>query len=409
MSTRHLHAVARAAVATSFVLALGACAERSGPTESRVAASISKDQVTPSPIVTVTDDGNSLEFWPWTGSDFSGTPDDPINLVFFGNADPRTLRAALLLLPGNRSAFGFPNATPFNCTWHDVPEGSVQTDYGSSTGWVGSVIQLACGDYGPVRFHLRFFDLGSGTVGGAHFEVQIPGTPDHRGLSWELAEQFVALDIARTGLVGTSALSGDINLPPPTREIEAQIYNGLLQDPDAAALLAFLGYPLVPQSSGVPVPNDGNATVLTITGDEENGQPLVARDTFTIQFDQTIPKPICTGATPFDLLQVEGPLSFTQHVVLTPSGNYLSTFQLRGHLDLTLLDGSTGEPVGTPYQAQINEQHHAILTDNVTLAASFNMQIEIPSAGPFRGSIVTRVSVGPGNASFSELTVRCGN
>lgn len=406
MSRRVLRAVARAAVATSFVVALGGCAERSGPTESRVAARVSKDLASP-PVVTVTDGDSSLEFWPWTGNDFSGTQEDPINLVFFGQAEPRALRAALLMLDGDRSGIGLPDVAPFNCTWHDVPEGTVQTTFGSTTGWTGGVIQLACGEY-AVRFHMRLFDLGGGTVGGAHFEVQIPGTPEHQVLSWEFAEAIVAFDFSRTGLLGAIAQTGAINNPPPFREIPAVIYNGLLADPNGSQLLALLQYPLSEQSADFPVPNDGKATMLTLD-DGVPGERLVAQQRFEVEFDQTIPKPICTGETPFDLLLVQGPLTFTQHVVVTPSGNYLSTFQLRGHLDLTLIDGSTGEPVGLPYQALINEQHHAILTDKVTLAASFNMQIEIPSAGPTRGSIVTRVSVGPGNASFSELTVRCGN
>jgi hypothetical protein len=407
MSTRLLRAIARAAVAASLVLAVGGCVDRPGPTESRLAGRVSREQVTPSPIVTVTDGGKSVEFWPFTGNDFSGTPEDPINLVFFGQADPRALRAALLLLDGDRSGIGLPDVAPFNCTWHDVPEGTVQTTFGSDAGWTAGVIQLACGEY-AVRFHLRLFDLADGTLGGAHFEVQIPGTPDHQVLSWEFAEAIVAFDFSRTELLGAFSQSGAINAPPPSRVIPAVIYNGLLADQNGSQLLGLLQYPLTEQSADFPIPNDGEATVLTLASSVP-GEPLVAQQRFELEFNQTIPKPICTGATPFDLLQVEGPLTFTQHVVLAPSGNYLSTFELRGHLDLTLIDGSTGQSVGSPYQAEINEQHHAILTDNVTLAASFNMQIEIPSAGPFRGSIVTRVSVGPGNASFSELTVRCGN
>lgn len=392
MSTRVLRAVARAAVASSFVLMLAGCSDRTAPTAASLAARVSKDQVTP-PTVTVTDGDNSVEFWPWTGNDFSGTTGDPINLVFFGQADPRALRAALLLLDGDRSDFG-PLAA-FTCRWHDVPEGSVQTAFGSETGWTGSVIQLACGDY-DIRFHLRLFDLGGGTVGGAHFEVQAPATPNHFVLSWELAQALVTADFVRTGLLGADpGGTAVINTEPTYGEIPSFIFDQL--PPELKAL----------NGGQNQIVNDGIASVLTLA-DSEEGQPLVARDTFTIQFDQTIPKPICTGQTPLDLLVVEGPLTFTQHVVLTPSGNYLSTFQLRGHLDLTLIDGSTGEPVGSPYQAQINEQHHAILTDHVTLAASFNMQIEIPSSGPFRGSIVTRVSVGPGNASFSDVTIRCG-
>jgi hypothetical protein len=355
-------------------------------------ARVSKDLTAPSPIVTVTDGENSVEFWPWTGNDFSGSTGDPINLVFFGQADPRALRAALLLLNGDRSDFG-PLAA-FTCKWHDVPEGSIQTAFGSETGWTGSVIQLACGDY-DIRFHLRLFDLGGGTVGGAHFEVQAPATPNHFVLSWELAQALVTADFVRTGLLGAApGGTAVINTQPFYEEIPSFIFDQLPQE-------------LKDLNGGQnQIVNDGIASVLTLA-DSEEGQPLVARDTFTIQFDQLIPKPICLE-TPYDALLVQGPLSFTQHVVVAPSGNYLSTFQLRGHLDLTPIDGLTGEPSGPPYQAQINEQHHAILTDHVTLAASFNMQIEIPSSGPFRGSIVTRVSVGPGNASFSDVTIRCG-
>lgn len=80
----------------------------------------STPQVTPSPLVTVNLGASSLEFWPFTGNDFSGTPQDPINLLFAGESDPRALRAALLFLDGDRTAFGFPNVFPFNCTWIDA-------------------------------------------------------------------------------------------------------------------------------------------------------------------------------------------------------------------------------------------------------------------------------------------------
>ena len=67
----------------------------------------------PTDLVSVPEAG---VFWPYTGRDYSGSPTDPINLVFLGDADPRLIRQALLALDGNRTAFGFPDAFPFNCT-----------------------------------------------------------------------------------------------------------------------------------------------------------------------------------------------------------------------------------------------------------------------------------------------------
>jgi hypothetical protein len=97
--------------------------------------------VAPSPLVTVNVGPQSLEFWPYTGTNFSGAPQDPINLIFFGEADPRDIRAALMALDGNRNIPGLPSVPPFNSTWTDAI-GNVQTGYGSPEGWTGSVIQL---------------------------------------------------------------------------------------------------------------------------------------------------------------------------------------------------------------------------------------------------------------------------
>jgi hypothetical protein len=383
------------AVAALAGIALFGCADRPSVTAPELAARVSKDLSAPSPLVTVTTvAGSSLTFWPYTGDDFSGAPADPVNLVFFGQVDPRALRAALLSLDGDRSALPLP-ISAFDCTWHDVPEGNVQTAFGSASGWVGGVIQLACGDFGPVRFHLRLFALGSGTIGGAHFELQVPGTTDHQVLSWELAEALVGADVARTGVLGSNPTTSDLGNVSPVREIPAIIFNEL---PDV--LRAMIGLPLPNQQDPVAVPNDGLASVFTVA-DGVDGQPLVAQQRFVIDFNQVIPKPFC-AATPYDYVQVVGPVTLTQRVVLTPSGNYLSSFEALGQLALTPVNYAGG-----PYRAVVNEHHHAMLTDHVALAASFQMLIEIPEAGPLHGRLVTRVIVGPGQASFSDLTLRC--
>ena len=50
--------------------------------------------------------GGTATIWPYTGESLNGVPSDPINLVFLGKADPVRIRAALLALDGDRTAFG---------------------------------------------------------------------------------------------------------------------------------------------------------------------------------------------------------------------------------------------------------------------------------------------------------------
>jgi hypothetical protein len=94
--------------------------------------------------------------------------------------------------------------------------------------------------------------------------------------------------------------------------------------------------------------------------------------------------------------------------VLTPSGNFISQFHANGHLDLTPLDFSYS-PVGNSYKAVVNEHHKGIITNNVTLVSNFQMQVEIPPTGPFRGQLLVNLNVGPGNSSNYSMEVKCDN
>lgn len=374
----------------------------SGPKASPALAKASSEPP-PAPLVTVNFDGSSHEFWPFTGTNFSGTPQDPINLVFVGQADPRAIRAALLSLDGNRTALGYPDAAPFNFTWTDAI-GDVQTGYGQPNGWVGSAIQLACGPYGPIRFHLRLFNIGGWTLGNAHFEVLVPGTTDHQVLNWELAEQLVVADFIRSGLLDPNTpfvQTAAIN-PSPYREIPAVIYNGLPED-----LKSLIGGPAGTVSTPVPIGTDGKATILNLA-QSVDGQPVVAKQEFVVQFDQVIPKPFCAeGAA--DYIYVKGPVTFRQQVVLTPAGNYYSEFQALGHLDLTPVDPSTNPPTprGETYRAIVEEHHKSVVTDNATLASSLQLRQEIPPSGPFRGRLLVKLDVGPGNSNHYSLETEC--
>ncbi len=357
----------------------------------------------PSPLVTESFGGESQEFWPFTGNNFFGIPQDPINLIFVGESDPRALRAALLFLDGDRTDYGFPDAPPFNFTWSDAM-GDVQTAYATSSGWTANPIQLAAGPYGPIRFHLRLFDIGPWSLGGAHFELQIPNTTEHQVLSWELAEQLVTVDFLRSGLLDLAvplAPTGPIN-PSPFGEIPAIIYNGLPPE-----LKGLIGGPLGDVTDPVPIPTNGVGTILNLSKSVE-GEPLVARQSFPIEFNQVIPKPFCASG-PYDFLLVQGTVNFNQIVVFTPSGNFISQFHAQGHLDLTPVDPSTTPPtpIGETYQAVINQIQKGILTDNVSLASSFQMRLEIPPTGPFHGQLLINLKVGPGNSSSYSLEVKC--
>ena len=90
----------------------------------------------PSDLVSVPAGPQVVTFWPYTGTDYSASPKDPINLIFVGEADPRLIRQALLALGGDRTPV-FPDVFPFNCTWADAI-GSPQTGYSEDVGWQGS-------------------------------------------------------------------------------------------------------------------------------------------------------------------------------------------------------------------------------------------------------------------------------
>ncbi len=296
----------------------------------------------PAGLVTVAAGTESINLWPYLTPD-GETREDPLNLIFVGHANALQIRSALLALDGNRTAFGFPNVFPFNARWSDAA-GGVQAAYAADA-WAGSVIQLQLGAYGPLRFHLRLFetgqpygDGGTWTLGGAHFEVLIPGTPEHQVISWELAEQMVTVDLIRSGLLQTApAPTGAINDAPSYRTIAPVIYNGI---PDA--LKVACGLPTGATATPVGIPTNGHATVFHL-----DGSPLDAGDgsdqSFTIQFHQTIPKPFCSGG-PADYFMVDGPVEVTKHVLIE-GGHYSYRSELSGALTATPVGGGDSFPV----------------------------------------------------------------
>lgn len=345
----------------------------------------------PSPLVTAEVGQDAVQYWPYTGTNFTGEPQDPINLIFFGQADPRDIRASLLSLSGDRTALGFPAEAPFNSTWDDAI-GDVQTAYGAtigvemallpgpvgrndadrfcgSRGWSGSAIQLACGPYEGMRFHLRLFRVGNWTLGNAHLDVSIPGTTEHQVISWEVAEQFVIADFMRSGLLDPTIpmIPTDQINDSPFRTIPAIIYNGL-----PVELRGLIGGPLGNVTEDVPIGTDGHAMILILA----NKVPRVAEvrtQDFVINFNQAIPKPFCSTG-PADYLYVTGPVHLVQTARLSRSGNYEISFSASGELSAMPIDPTNGQPIGAVLKAFVRERHSGTLTNRSFSVSSCKYQ-----------------------------------
>ena len=353
----------------------------------------------PALLVPLAVPGGALSVWPYTGTDFSGTPQDPLNLVFTGGSDPRAIRRALMALDGDRTAFGMPPVFPFNCTWSDAI-GDLQTGYNVRAAWVGSAIQLACGGYGPVRFHVRLFEAGATTLGNAHFEVLIPGTADHQVLSWELAEQLVKVDFVRSGLLGPTGpgSTGPINAAP-FREIPAEIYNLI-----PAELKSLIGGPGGSVNSPVPIGSDGHATVFHLANDAGEGADGSDQQ-FVIQYGQVIPRPFCGSGAEY--LYVEGPVNLRKTVQVTDAGELRTNFEASGRLRLTPVDPRTGAPVGATYEAEVKDEQVSRFGKHGGMIRGLQVQTELPRNVSGHGQRVIRIKVGAGGPDLYKRDIDC--
>jgi hypothetical protein len=336
--------------------------------------------------------GQEHTFFPFTASAASfDAADDPINLLLEGDADPRAVRAALMFLSGNRAGTPF---APFNCRWTDAI-GGVQSAYGIPEGWSGGAVQLECGSYG-LRFHARLFDMGSWTLGGVHYELLVPGTPEHRILNWDVAREFLFLDVLRTGLVTSAGISGVIGPTPTYREIEVPLYNAL-----PLALRFLIGGPLTNITTPFQVPSSGQARLAALNGELGEGTGI-ARQELVLQLGQIVPTPFCVESLG-PAIRIEGPVTLRQIVNYTPAGTFVSQFHAIGQITVTSVNPFTGEPTGEPHSAIVNEHHRGIATDQVTLVSFFQMQGVIPGIG----RLYMNVQVGPGDVAHEDARVDC--
>lgn len=380
-------------------ICFSACGDRPGDLPTATGPAVTRQAVLPAaPLVTIPVGSGSATILPYLTDDLA-TSQDPVNVVFTGLADPRSIRNALLGLDGVRGA-PFPPVFPFTCTWSDAI-GGLMAGYGEAAGWGGAAIQLQCGTYGPIRFHLRLVKMGPFTIGNAHFEVLIPGTTDHQVLSWELAEQLVTYDLARTGLLGAApAPTGAINAAPAHRAIPAVIYNGLPTD-----LRFLIGGPLGDVATDVGIANDGHATSFVLAGQAPAAAPQTSQR-MTIQFNQVVPKPFCS-AGPFDYLVVQGPVELEQEVETLAGGEVRQSFSANGSLLATPFDPITGLPDGQAFRAEVSERQDSRASDEGGRVAGMQHQQLLPAGLPGAGSLIIKFKVAPGQDPSFDRTVSC--
>lgn len=392
----------RRAAVLGMLVVLGAC-QQDAPQPTAVAggARAAVGAAPPAELVTVSHGGESVTFRPYTGTDFGDHRSDPINLAFVGPGDALSIRAALFALDGNRAPM-LPPVFPFDCTWKDAI-GEEQTGYSTADGWEGSVVQLECGDYAPVRFHLRLFSAGGWTIANAHLDVLIPGTPNHQVLAWELAEQLVVVDFVRSGLLAEPPSPTQPIHEAPFRSIPAIIYNNLPPGLQQLAWDPTGANPAPPEVvQPVPILTDGRATILRL-GDAPSPSAGAAIQSFVIEFDQVIPKPFCNPGNAFVL--VRGPVELTQDVRVTPSGNLQRSFSARGELDVTPVNPITGHPIGPTQRARVQDLTQAHLNRQVR-QLHYSRRQQLETAGPPE-QLREDLQVGPNRVTRFDRNERC--
>jgi hypothetical protein len=398
MSAHSKHPLTRMVPIMSVAAFLGACADEPQPTAPDSPASHAASSAPAPPgLRYVSFGGQSQMIWPFTTAQFPAQEQDPVNLIFVGQADPRNIRAALLALDGNRPHF--PPSPIFGCTWKDAIGGH-QAAYSNSETWTGSAIQLECGDYQPIRFHLRIFSAGAWTLVNAHLDIIVPGTPDHEVIAWELARQLVVYDFQRSGLLapGAPLSETDVIHPRAFRQIHPAIFAGLPADLRALLLQT---NSITPDGRLL---TNGRATILNLGVAAPPG-PATAFQEVPIQFNQVIPTPLCNAGNEFVLVQ--GPVRLQQRVERMPDGTLSSLVRGAGQLSVTPFDPGTGQPIGPPSQAEVADRFLGVVADQQNHVTMW--QIREVLTGPLAGQRLTvDMRVGPHGHVHYARHERCG-
>jgi hypothetical protein len=276
--------------------------------------------------------------------------------------------------------------------------GGNQTAWAANDGWSGSAIQLECGSYGGLRFHLRLFRLGDWTVANAHFETIIPGTHDHQVLNWELAQDFIIADFLRARLLAAAPVfTQQINPAPYFRDIHPAIYHNPAMAPLHPVINAVI------DGSTIGIRSRGRAVILNLARTVE-AEPGLRRQELVIEFNQVIPKPFCAG--PMDFVRVTGPLRMRQDVTVAASGVLNRQFHVQADLSVTAINPLDGTPLGPPARGLINGLYGGSI-NAVTHSTSSLLNQRLFSAGRPTQTSRMQLQVGPHGAARYSNDERC--
>jgi hypothetical protein len=336
--------------------------------------------------------------WPFTTAVFPARRQDPLNLIFVGEADPRNIRAALLSLDGTRPDFPGAATLPIlGHRWKDAI-GEVQAAYSRAAGWTGSAIQLECGDFHSPRFHLRLFAAGGCTIANAHLDVPIPGTPHHEVVSWELARRLVVYDLQRSGLLdpATPVRTTPLLHPLVFRQICPRMFARL------GELRSLLAETHCITSRGC-LRTSGRATVLDL-GRTAPPTPERAHHSVYLNLDAVVPKPFCDFGSEF--VHVQGPLHLRQEVRVEPLGKLSAHVAGNGELRITPVDPRTRQPRGSELRGQVSEAYTAVVTDDFSFTTMLQDR-RLLADGELWQQERLHMQVGPDNSVRYIREARC--
>ncbi len=341
----------------------------------------------PADLTTVAIEGEPLTLGPFITENYlPGEPgkSDPVNLIFL-DTDPRAIRQQLMKLDGNRPDWAFLPTGANGCLWIDAM-GYEQAAYLEPEGWVGGVVQLVCttpssplgSEY---RFHLRLFRSGAHTIGGAHFEINTPGTAEHTVLSWEMARQFVTDEMDRLGagaLEDAKVFDSTGFFRTANGLVYAYVFSKNYPSNLPFILALNLGFPEPPSFPPKKIPASGLAAVFAPAFDYVPVKSdITLTDSRFYSVGQTA-KPFCP---PGDIQITGGPLTFRLRVQTNPSGKYQRTYTVWGRLKVKTL------PSGPEQDAVIWELHRGMLTDNYGEVTEVTSRILLPIETAFGQSL----------------------
>ena len=342
----------------------------------------------PADVVTIDAGGEALTLWPFTTENYlpgAAGKSDPVNLVFL-YTDPRAVRQALMTLKGIRPDWSFLPSGAKGCVWMDGM-GYDQAAYLEPEGWVGDEVQLVCATPdSPLgkeyRFHVRLFRSGPHTIGGVHFEINVPNTAEHEALSWEMARDFVEDEIAR---LQDDAFLGDTQVFLPAGGhfrtvrglVNAYVWGTNAPRPEGLAFLARLGLPPPPSPPPPPTPYDPPPVPMPATGLAAVFAPAFTfvpqKSDFTLTDSRTyavqLYKPFCE---PVPVQITGGPLILKLRIQTNPSGKYQRTFTVSGRLKIKTLS------TGVVQDAVISQVGRGMITENYGQVAQEVSQVLLP-------------------------------